>query len=99
LILPCRPHRQAEWRGLSGGRRAAPCGEAAYIERRCSEANRRRCPRMNPATKEPEPKRGPNAGAKTFASFGAFAKGSRCKSETASSSTRSNGYVPHQPKA
>ena len=98
LILPCRPHRQAEWRGLSGGRRAAPCGEAAYIERRCSEANRRRCPRMNPATKEPEPKRGPNAGAKTFASFGAFAKGSRCKSETASRSPRSNGYSPKTPR-
>ena len=99
LILPCRPHRQAEWRGLSGGRRAAPCGEAAYIERRCSEANRRRFPRMNPATKEPEPRRGPYAGAKTFGYFGAFAKVTRRKGETASSSTRSNGYVPHQPKA
>jgi len=49
---------------------------------------------MNRATKEPEPRRGPNAGAKTFASFGAFAKGSRCKSETASRNTRSNGYAP-----
>jgi len=46
---------------------------------------------MNPATKEPEPKRGPYAGAKTFASFGAFAKGSRRKGETASRNTRSNG--------
>ncbi len=46
---------------------------------------------MSPATKEPEPLRGPYAGAKTFASFGAFAKGSRWKSETASRNTRSNG--------
>ena len=53
---------------------------------------------MNPATKEPEPRRGPNAGAQTFASFGAFAKGSRRKGETASRNTRSNGYTPKTPR-
>ncbi|AWY40191.1 hypothetical protein DKY63_09910 [Pseudomonas putida] len=36
-----------------GGRRVAPCGEAAHIERRCSAANRRRCPRMNTGAREP----------------------------------------------
>ncbi|AWY39916.1 hypothetical protein DKY63_08395 [Pseudomonas putida] len=35
-----------------GGGRAAPCGEAAHIERRCSAANRRRCPRMNTGARE-----------------------------------------------
>ena len=50
---------------------------------------------MNPGAKEPEPKRGPNAGAQTLGSFGASAKGTRCKSETASGSTRSNGYAPN----
>jgi len=68
-----------------------PFGEAKCIERRCSEANRRRCPRMNPATKEPEPKRGPNAGAKPFGYFGAFAKVTRRKGETASRNPQSNG--------
>jgi len=52
---------------------------------------------MNPVTKEPEPKRGPNAGAKTFGYFGAFAKVTRRKGETASRNTRSNGYA-HNPK-
>jgi hypothetical protein len=36
----------------------------------------------------------PYAGAKPFGSFLAFEKGTRCKSETASGSTRSNGYAP-----
>ena len=46
---------------------------------------------MNPATKEPEPKRGPNAGAKPFGYFGAFAKVTRRKGETASRNPQSNG--------
>ena len=37
----------------------------------------------------------PYAGAKPFAYFSAFGKVSRCKSETASGSTRSNGYTPN----
>ena len=41
----------------------------------------------------------PNAGAQTFGSFGAFAKGTRCKSETASRNTRKNGYTPKTPRA
>ena len=52
---------------------------------------------MNPATKVPEPRRGPYAGAKTFGYFGAFAKVTRRKGETASRNTRSNGYA-HNPK-
>ncbi len=40
----------------------------------------------------PSPSEGPNAGAQTFGSFGAFAKGTRRKGETASRSTRRNGY-------
>jgi hypothetical protein len=37
----------------------------------------------------------PYAGAKPFGSFLAFEKGTRCKSETASGNTRSNGYAPN----
>jgi hypothetical protein len=35
-----------------GIRRVAPCGVAAHIERRCSAANRRRCPRMDTVARE-----------------------------------------------
>ena len=38
----------------------------------------------------------PNAGAQTFGSFGAFAKGTRRKGETLSGRYRSNGYVLSQ---
>ncbi len=37
----------------------------------------------------------PYAGVKLFGSFLAFEKGTRCKSETASGNTRSNGYTPN----
>ncbi len=76
-----------------------PFGEAKHIERRCSEANRRRCPRMNPVTKEPEPRRGPNAGAQRFGYFLAFEKVTRCKSGTASGSTQNNGYSQRTTRA
>ena len=46
---------------------------------------------MNPATKEPEPERGPYAGAQRFGYFWASAKVTRRKGETASRNTRSNG--------
>ncbi|TPG77858.1 hypothetical protein EAH72_23310 [Pseudomonas caspiana] len=36
----------------------------------------------------------PNGGVKPFGSFLAFEKGTRCKSETASSRYRRNGYAP-----
>ena len=76
-----------------------PFGAAKCIERRCSEANRRRCARMNSGAKEPRAlASGPNVGAQTFGSFGAFAKGTRCKSETASGNARRNGYAPSQPE-
>ena len=48
-------------------------------------------PRMNPAAKEPEPKRGPNVRVKPFGYFGAFAKVTRRKGGTVISNTRSNG--------
>ncbi|PMX01463.1 hypothetical protein C1X59_11210 [Pseudomonas sp. FW215-R2] len=41
----------------------------------------------------------PNAGAQRFGYFGAFAKVTRRKGETASGSTRSNGYSQRTPKA
>jgi hypothetical protein len=40
----------------------------------------------------------PNGGAKPFAYFSAFGKVSRCKSETASSHHRRNGYAPNNSK-
>ncbi|MBD0678408.1 hypothetical protein CGA21_07050 [Pseudomonas sp. PSB11] len=45
----------------------------------------------------PSPSEAPSGGAKPFASFLAFEKGSRCKSETISGRNRSNGYVRRQP--
>ncbi len=82
-----------------GDWRVAPFDEVGHIERRCSAANRKRCPRMDPGTKEPRaPASGPNVGAQTFGSFGAFAKGTRCKSETASRNTQKNGYSPQPPQ-
>jgi hypothetical protein len=40
---------------------------------------------------------GPYVRGETFGSFGAFAKGTRRKGETASRRYRSNGYVLNQP--
>jgi hypothetical protein len=48
---------------------------------------------MNPAAKEPEPKRGPNVRVKPFGYFGAFAKVTRRQGGTLSRRYRSNGYV------
>jgi hypothetical protein len=45
----------------------------------------------------PSPSEAPSGGAKPFASFLAFEKGSRCKSETIGGRYRSNGYVLRQP--
>ncbi|OXR34911.1 hypothetical protein PSUM_03205 [Pseudomonas umsongensis] len=45
----------------------------------------------------PSPSEAPSGGAKPFASFLAFEKGSRCKSETIGGRYRSNGYVRRQP--
>jgi hypothetical protein len=99
LILIHPPLREAEWRRSSGGRRVAPCGEAAHIERRSSRSRPEAMPPdecRNEGT--PSPSEVPDAGAKTFASFGAFAKGSRRKGETISRHHRSNGYAPSHPK-
>ncbi len=67
LILIHPPPRQAERRRSSGGGRAAPFGAAEHIERRSSEADRRRCPRMNAGAKEPRAQaRGRTFGASVF---------------------------------
>jgi len=67
LILIHPPPREAEWRCSSGGGRAAPFGAAEHIERRSSEADRRRCPRMNAGAKEPRAlARGRTFGASVF---------------------------------
>ncbi len=99
LILTHRPVGRLSG-GIDPGVGAQrPFGEAKCIERRCSEANRRRCARIDPGAKEPRAlASGPNVRAQTFGSFGAFAKGTRCKSETASGNTRSNGYTPKTPR-
>ncbi len=94
LILICPPLREAEWRRSSGGGRVAPCGEAAHIERRSKRSRPEAMP-PDECRSEGTPSLGEglDAGAKTFASFGAFAKGSRRKGETISSRYRRNGYV------
>ncbi len=98
LILICRPLRKAERRGSSGGGRAAPFGAAKHIGRRCSEANRSRCPRMNPGAKEPRASaRGRTPGPSLFGYFflgrhsGRLKKVTRRKGGTASRHTRRNG--------
>ena len=59
-----------------------------------SEANRRAMPPDECRSEgTPSLSEGPDARGETFASFGAFAKGSRCKSETISGRYRRNGYV------
>ena len=93
LILTHRPVGRLSG-GIDPGVGAKrPFDEVEHIERRCSEANRRRCARIDTGAKEPRAlASGPNVRAQTFGSFGAFAKGTRCKSETASGNTRRNGY-------
>jgi hypothetical protein len=51
LLIFCPFGRPSE--GVHPGvRRAAPFDEVEHIERRCSEANRRRCPRMDTVARE-----------------------------------------------
>ncbi len=73
-----------------------PYDAVVHSGRRCSEANRSRCARIGPVTKVPRaPASGPYAGAKPFGlPFWRLKKVTRCKSETASGSTCSNGYAP-----
>ena len=97
LIHP--PLRQAEWRCSSGGRRAAPCGEAAHIERRSKRSRPEAMPPdeyRNEGT--PSLSEGPDAWGETFGPFGAFAKGTRRKGETISGRYRRNGYVHNPPR-
>ena len=74
-----------------------PYDAVVHSECRCSGANRSRCARIDPVTKVPRaPASGPYAGAKPFGlPFRRLEKVTRCKSETASGSTRSNGYAPN----
>jgi hypothetical protein len=68
LIYP--PLRQAEWRRSSGGRRVAPCGEAAHIERRSSRSRPEAMPPdecRNEGT--PSPSEGPDVGASLFFAY------------------------------
>ncbi|MCO7629762.1 hypothetical protein NJC08_25370, partial [Pseudomonas fluorescens] len=56
-------------------------------------------PRMNPAAKEPEPKRGPNVRVKPFGlPFRRLEKVTRRKGETLGGHYRSNGYSQSTPK-
>jgi len=72
-----------------------PFGEAKHSERRCSEANRRRCARIDPGAKEPRaPASGPHAGASLLGYFflgrhsGRLEKVTRRKGGTLISNTR-----------
>jgi len=99
LILIHPPLREAEWRCSSGDWRAAPCGEAAHIACRCSEANRRAMPPDECRSEgTPSPSEGPDAWGEPFGSFLAFEKGTRRQGETLSGRYRSNGYVLNQPE-
>ncbi len=69
------------------------------IERRCSEANRRRCPRMNPKRRNPSPSEGRTSGHRPLVTLGwagtpAFAKVTRRKGGTIIRNTRKTGYSP-----
>jgi hypothetical protein len=78
-----------------------PYDAVVHSGRRCSEANRSRCARIGPVTKVPRAlASGPYAGAKPFGlPFWRLKKVTRCKSETASGNTRSNGYTPKTSRA
>jgi hypothetical protein len=103
LILIHPPHRQAEWRRLSGGRRVAPCGVAAHIERRSSRSRPEAMPPDECRSEgTPSPSEGPYVRGKRF--FGYFflalvKKVTRRKGETLSRRYRSNGYVHVLPNA
>ncbi len=60
-----RARREAEWRDSYG----------ESIERRCSEANRRRCPRMNPERRNPSLSEGRTSGHRPLVPLGRLPKG------------------------
>ncbi len=96
LILIHPPHRQAEWRRSSGGGRAAPCGEAAHIERRSSRSRPEAMPPDECRSEgTPSPSEGPYVRGERFllTFLGACKKVSRRKGETISGRYRSNGYT------
>ncbi len=83
-----------------------PSGAARHSGRRCSEANRSRCARIDPGAKEPRASAsGPNVRAKTFwllwagPAFRRLPKVTRRKGGTVISDTKKNGYSPQPPKA
>ncbi|RON58538.1 hypothetical protein BK665_00990 [Pseudomonas frederiksbergensis] len=70
LILLCPPLREAEWRCSSGGGRAAPCGEAAHIERRSKRSRPEAMPPDGHRSEgTPSLSEGPDAGASLFGYF------------------------------
>jgi hypothetical protein len=97
LFLIFRPFGRPSVGVHQGVRRVAPCGAAAHIERRSS---RSRPEAMPPDGHRSEGTRSlseaPYAGAKTFwLLLRRLSKVTRCKSETARSLYRRNGYVPN----
>jgi hypothetical protein len=71
LILIHPPPREAEWRCSSGGGRAAPCGEAAHIERRSSRSRPEAMPPDECRSEgTPSLSEGPYVRGETFGSFG-----------------------------
>ncbi len=77
-----------------------PFGAAKHSERRCSEANRRRCARIDHGAKEPRAlASGPNVRAKPFGlPFRRLEKVTRRKGGTLSGRYCRNGYVLSQKK-
>jgi hypothetical protein len=97
VILIHPPLREAEWRCSSGGRREAPCGEAAHIERRSKRSRPEAMPPDEYRSEgTPSLSEGPDAGAKTFGYFLSFEKVTRRKGETLSGRYRRNGYALSQ---
>ena len=90
--------RQASFRCSSGEWRVAPCGEAAHIAGRCSEANRRAMPPDECRSEgTPSLSEGPYVRGETFwFLLCRLTKGTRRKGGTISRRYPKNGYVLRQ---
>ena len=76
-----------------------PYDAVVHSECRCSEANRSRCARIDPAAKEPEPARAERRSKPFGLPFWRLKKVTRRKGGTVISNTRKNGYSPRTPGA
>ena len=76
-----------------------PSGAARHSGRRCSEANRSRCARIDPAAKEPEPARAERRSKPFWVLFRRLEKVPRRKGETASRRSETSGYSPKPTRA